>query len=72
MVDPNEHEAKAMEDASALAGEYIESLRQTDMARWSPEQWRRFIATVCGGYVESLCRQQAEINASLAKVGGPG
>lgn len=68
MVDPNEHELAAMAAASDAAGEYIESLRQTDMARWTAEQWQQFIEVVCGNYVDHLCQRQAEINASLAKV----
>lgn len=67
MIDPNEYEIAAMEAASNAAGEYIESLRQTDMAQWSGEQWKAFIGVVCGGYTDSLCQQQAMINEALNK-----
>ncbi|WP_135470517.1 DUF6511 domain-containing protein [Crenalkalicoccus roseus] len=67
MVDPNEHERAAMATASERAGEFIEALGQTDMARWTPEQWRQFIEVVCGAYVDALCEQQAALNAALAR-----
>ena len=67
MVDPNEYELAAMAKASDLAGEYIERLGQTDMARWTPQQLLQFIEVICGGYVDSLCEQQSHINAALAK-----
>jgi hypothetical protein len=67
MIDPSPHEMLAMEHASDAAGEYIESLRQTDMAAWSKAQWASFIETVCGAYVDSLCKQQAEINDAFRK-----
>jgi hypothetical protein len=67
MVDPTEHELTAMSAASDLAGQFIESINETDMAKWTSEQWGQFIEVICGGYVESLCAQQAMINDSLTK-----
>ncbi|MBX9595508.1 MAG: hypothetical protein K2X46_14175 [Roseomonas sp.] len=67
MVDPTEAEMQAMAAASDKAGEFIESLRQTDMAKWKPQQWQQFIEVVCGSYVDSLCEQQAAINAALER-----
>lgn len=67
MVDPTEHEMLAMEAASDRAGQFIESIGRTDMATWTPQQWGQFIEVICGGYVESLCEQQAAINAALDK-----
>lgn len=68
MVDPNHYELAAMAAASDCAGEYIESLGRTDMALWTPEEWASFIEAVCGGYVDSLVRQQAEAMEALARV----
>jgi hypothetical protein len=68
MTDPNAIELAAMAHASDRAGEYIEALGKTDMARWSHQEWAAFIEAVCGGYVESLCHQQAEAMAALSKV----
>jgi hypothetical protein len=71
MVDPNEHELAAMAAASDCAGEFIESLETTDMAKWTQVHWAQFIEVVCGGYVDALCKKQAEINEALrnARVG---
>jgi hypothetical protein len=68
MTDANEAELAAMKMASERGGEMIESLGQTDMALWTVDQWHGFIEAVCGGYVESLMAQQAEVAAALAKI----
>lgn len=68
MVDPNDAELRAMEAAGFAGGEFIEALGHTDMARWSEKQWTDFIAAICGGYVDSLVAQQAEVHAATAKV----
>lgn len=68
MVDPTEHELAAMAEASDKAGEFIDSLDgRTDMAEWSETEWHQFIEVICGGYVDAICRMQAEINASFRK-----
>lgn len=67
MVDPTEHEMLAMAAASDRAGEFIEAQRTTDMAKWTPQVWQQFIEVICGGYVESLCEQQAAINVAMSK-----
>lgn len=68
MIDPNEHEISAMACASDRAGEYIETLKKTDMARWSEQEWFGFIEAVCTGYVDTLIAKQAAAMEALAKV----
>ena len=68
MTDPNAIELAAMAHASDRAGEYIEALRKTDMAKWSHEEWAAFIEVICGGYVDSLCTAQASAMEALSKV----
>jgi len=46
IVEPNDFEIEAIQTASEKAGAYIESLGQTDMAKWSYEQWMTFLETV--------------------------
>lgn len=70
MVDPNEHEAAAMQDAAEIAGQYIEAIGRTDMAAWSVDEWRSFVEAICGAYVDSLVARQAALNAALGKVQG--
>ena len=68
MVDPNEHEAAAMQEAGEIAGQYIEAMGRTDMASWSVDEWRGFVEAICGAYVDSLVARQAALNAAMAKV----
>jgi len=68
MIDANAAELRAMDAASDAAGEFIEKTGQTDMARWQPDTWQSFIATVCGGYVNSIITQQVEVNDAAGKV----
>jgi len=68
VTDPNAIELAAMAHASDRAGEYIEALRKTDMAKWTPAEWASFIEVICGGYVDSLCAAQAEAMEALSRV----
>jgi hypothetical protein len=68
MVDPNEQEVAAMRAAGDIAGQYIDAVGRTDMATWSPEDWRGFIEVICGAYVDALVEQQVAINTAWSKV----
>ena len=70
MVDPNPIELAALGQAGARAGDYIDSLGRTDMARWSEAEWTAFIKVICGGYVDALIEQQLAANAAMRKVTG--
>jgi len=70
MVDPNEHELAAMRRAGEAAGEFIDAVGRTDMARWTPAEWNSFVETICGAYVDALIEQQIAINAAATKVQG--
>jgi len=70
MVDPNEHELAAMRRAGEAAGEFIDAVGRTDMARWTPAEWSSFVETICGAYVDALIEQQIAINAAATKVQG--
>lgn len=43
-------EEKRLEGASAMAGEYIEELGQSDLAQLSYEQWIEFLRRAIRGY----------------------
>lgn len=68
VTDPNAIELAAMAHASDKAGEYIEALHKTDMAKWTAAEWSSFIEVICGGYVDSLCAAQAAAMEAIAKV----
>lgn len=68
MVDPTDVELCAMDDAGALGGSYLEELGKYDLASLHPDEWRRFIQVICGGYVDSLTEQQAKICRAMDRV----
>ena len=54
MIDPNEHEAAALRQASAVGGEYIESLGRSDLAQWSAQEWATLIDVVVTAFQDHL------------------
>ena len=54
MIDPNEHEVAALRQASAVGGEYIESLGRTDLAQWSEQEWTTLIDVVVTAFQDDL------------------
>ncbi|MBF0093943.1 MAG: hypothetical protein HQL34_05290 [Alphaproteobacteria bacterium] len=54
MIDPTPNEIAAMEAASPLAGEYIESLGKTDMAAFTYDEWMTLIEVIITGYLDAL------------------
>ena len=54
MIDPSDNEKKAMETSSERAGEYLEWLKKTDMAEFSPKEWSDFVEVIVSGYIEGM------------------
>ncbi len=54
LIDKTEAEKKALEHAGQMAGEHIETLPSTDMARWTMEQWETHIETVVAAFVDKM------------------
>ena len=54
MIDPDEHEAKALDYASEMGGEYLESIGVTDLATVTAEQWATLVACIVTGYGDKL------------------
>lgn len=54
MPDPDPNEIAAMQHASDMAGDYLDSLPSTDLASFSQDEWQTLIEVVCGAYVEKL------------------
>lgn len=50
MTDPTVDEIKAMEAASAPAGEYLDSIGKTDLATLTYGEWMTFIEVICSAY----------------------
>ena len=47
--DENPITQRAMQFAGDMAGEFIDEIGQTDMAKWSQEQWQGLIGVICTG-----------------------
>jgi len=54
MIDPNQHEKAALRQASAVGGEYIESLGRTDLTQWSAHEWATLIDVVVTAFQDHL------------------
>lgn len=65
MTDPTPYEQAAMEHAGGMAGEYLESLGKTDLAKLTPEEWATFINVTCTGYIDSIQEQMGRLEANL-------
>jgi hypothetical protein len=57
VVDPDEHEAAAIADASPLAGEYLESLGKTDLAALTEAEWLTLLEVIITAYQDALARR---------------
>lgn len=60
MIDPDAKEMQALNYASDMAGEYLEAVGKTDVAKMSREEWGALIGVVVGNY----CTRLAEIEAA--------
>lgn len=54
MIDPSPREIEALEAASPVAGEYLDSLGKTDLADLSRDEWMTFIEVIVTAYQDSL------------------
>jgi AAA domain/Family of unknown function (DUF6511) len=54
MIDPTRHERAAMDHALGTAGEYIESLGQTDLMAWSPNEFAMLIEVIVTAFTDRL------------------
>ncbi len=54
MIDPTKAEIAAMEQASNMAGEYLDHLGKTDMAQFSEEEWMTLVEVICGAFTDEL------------------
>lgn len=68
LSEPTQFERAAMDHAGDMGGEYLESIRKSDLATMTLDEWHTFISCVCGGYVDSLLNARAEVIESAAKV----
>lgn len=54
MIDPTQNEKRAMEKGGELAGEYIESIKKTDLADFTGDEYAMLVECIVTGYIEEL------------------
>ncbi len=54
MTDPNENEIAALQAASPVAGEYLDSLGKTDLAVLSQGEWMTLIEVIVSAFQDAL------------------
>lgn len=54
MIDPDEHETKALDYASEMGGEYVESLGKANLADFTGEEWATLIECIVTNYGDKL------------------
>lgn len=67
MIDPTEQEKAAVEHAGQMAGEYLDSIRKTDLAKLSHEEWDTFCRVMCGAFIEKVS-ETSKIWEALASI----
>ena len=56
MIDKSPEEEFAIENGSNMGGEYIESIKKTDLAEMSREEWLTLCEVIITGYQDQLMR----------------
>ena len=57
VVDPDEHEVAAIAAASPMAGEYLESIGETDLAVLTEAEWLTLLEVIITAYQDELARR---------------
>lgn len=72
MIDPTPNEQAALRHGGSMGGEYLESIRLTDLARLTEDQWLTFVEAIVTGYCDALRdlagRDQSRIAHTTAEV----
>ena len=59
MIDPSPEEIAAIEAASPIAGEYLESIGKSDLAKMDESEWLTFLEVVITAYQDSILQGRA-------------
>lgn len=54
MIDPTPNEQAAMQAGGAQGGEYLESIKKTDLAQLDAGEWQTFVEAIISGYCDHL------------------
>ena len=56
MIDKDDDERAALQEAGQEGGAYIESLGRTELATWSANEWATLVEVVITAYQDALAR----------------
>ncbi len=70
MIDPTPNEIAALEHGGRMGGEYLDSVRCSDLSRLTLDQWRTFIETVVTGYIDRMQSLYDRDRGRLGSIGG--
>jgi len=54
MIDVTPNEQAAMDNGGRLAGEYLDHLGKTDLAKMTEEEWKMMVECIVTGYIEAM------------------
>lgn len=67
MIDPTPNERAAIRRGGEMGGEYLESVRKTDLSRLTETEWLTFVEAVITGYCDALREFAARDQERLAR-----
>ena len=67
MIDPTPNEQAAIRHGGSMGGEYLESIRLTDLASLSEPQWLTFVEAIVTGYCDRLRELAGQDQGRLAR-----
>jgi hypothetical protein len=61
MIDKDDDERAALQEAGQEGGAFVESLGRTDLAAWAPAEWATLVEVVVTAYQDALARLRDDI-----------
>jgi len=71
MIDKSPVEIAALEHASDLAGEYLESLKKTDLVTLSRGEWMTLVEVIVTGWGDSKQQADGRLREDLDRLSDP-
>jgi hypothetical protein len=68
MIDPTEYEREAIAYSGNAAGEYLDAVGETDIAKLDVDQWDDFIEVIITAYVQRLGEISDNLSAAAARM----
>ena len=56
MIDKDDEERTALQEAGQEGGAFVESLGRTELAAWTPEEWATLVEVIVTAYRDALFR----------------